>query len=154
MVSLFPILYSTKFCKLHFPVLFPCNFHTYLSLPFCVQEILLLLSIHQAYFPPPRFVLLVHNFLLSSLFLPYFIKSGFIPSVPAALLLYKFLIAFFPSSIVSSSTSTSTAPISLFPFLINSVVSFLFSNLSQYFSIFLLFPLYSLPVLFFLSKLC
>ena len=47
--------------------------------------------------------------LFSSLFPPYCINSGYIPSVPAALLFFKFLIAFFTSSMVSSCISTSTS---------------------------------------------
>jgi hypothetical protein len=61
-----------------------------------------------------------------------FINSGCIPSVPAALLFFKFLIAFFTSSTATSSTSTSSSPISLFPFLIHSFGSFVFSNLSKH----------------------
>ena len=67
-------------------------------------------------YPFPLPIFLTSSYILfSSLFPPYCINSRYIPSVPAALLFFKFLIAFFMSSMVSSSTSTSTLLISLFP---------------------------------------
>jgi len=66
---IFPNIITTKFCKLHFLVLLPCNFHTYLCLLFCVQELLLFLCILQVFFPPSKFVFLAHKFCSAVYFL-------------------------------------------------------------------------------------
>ena len=88
------------------------------------------LSILQVFFSPPnKFVLVVHKFysIVYSLHI-LLIPGVFHQFLPPCYL--KFLIAVSTSSIVSSSTSTSL--IFLFPILINSFGSCVFSNLSKY----------------------
>jgi hypothetical protein len=95
MVQFFPILHLTKFCKLHFPVLFPCNSHAYLC-PHLLCIGTIIISFHSSCILSSSQICLNSSyFLFSSLFPPNFINSRCIPSVPAALLYFKFLIAFF-----------------------------------------------------------
>jgi hypothetical protein len=109
-------------------VLFPHNSHTYLCLLFCVYKLLLFLSILKVSFPHPRLVLLVYTFHS----VVYFLRILLIPDVfhqfqlPCYFL--SFLLPFFTSSVVSSSTWL----ISLFLFLINPLGFSAFSILSKY----------------------
>jgi len=83
--------YLTKFFKLHFPVLFPCNSHTNLFPLLCIRTIIV--SFHSSgILSSSQICLTSSHILFNSSFPPYFINSRCIPSAPAASLFLSFLL--------------------------------------------------------------
>jgi hypothetical protein len=122
-------------------VLFPCNSHTYLCSSFVYRNYYCFSPFFRYPFPlqhlPYPFTHSIQHFISSTFY-------SFHQFQPPSYF-FKFLITSVTFSVLSSSTSTLL--IYLFPFLINSLDSSVFSNLSKYSLHVSAFPLHSLPFL-------